>query len=109
MPNVLIYQENEPDIYNAIKDGALLENISFFPNTNNSNFEDDSITQNTRVSYPIDHIKNIAKPSLAKNPKNIFFLTADFGVLPASKLTRGQAMYHFISGYTAKAAGTEAA
>ena len=103
-------KENEPDIYNAIKDGALLENISFFPNTNTPNFEDDSITQNTRVSYPIDHIKNIAKPSLAKNPKNIFFLTADaFGVLPpVSKLTRGQAMYHFISGYTAKVAGTEA-
>ena len=102
-------KENEPDIYNAIKDGALLENISFFPNTNTPNFEDDSITQNTRVSYPIDHIKNIAKPSLAKNPKNIFFLTADaFGVLPpVSKLTRGQAMYHFISGYTAKVAGTE--
>ena len=62
------------------------------------------------LAIPIDHIKNIAKPSLAKNPKNIFFLTADaFGVLPpVSKLTRGQAMYHFISGYTAKVAGTEA-
>src|SRR5699024_851277 len=65
---------------------------------------------NTRVSYPIDHIKNIAKPSVGENPKNVFFLTADaFGVLPPiSKLTPAQAAYHFISGYTAKVAGTEA-
>ena len=102
--------EKEPDIFAAIKPGALLENISFFEGTNEPNYEDGSITQNTRVSYPIDHIENIAKPSLGKNPKNIFFLTADaFGVLPpVSKLTTGQAMYHFISGYTAKVAGTEA-
>jgi phosphoenolpyruvate carboxykinase (ATP) len=73
-------------------------------------FEDTSITQNTRVSYPIDHIENIQIPSIGKNPKNIFFLTADaFGVLPPiSKLTPSQAAYHFISGYTAKVAGTEA-
>ncbi|MBU46743.1 MAG: phosphoenolpyruvate carboxykinase (ATP) [Flavobacteriales bacterium] len=102
--------KKEPDIYAAIKPGALLENISFIDNTNQPNYEDDSITQNTRVSYPIYHIDNIAKPSLGRNPRNIFFLTADaFGVLPpVSKLTRGQAMYHFISGYTAKVAGTEA-
>lgn len=102
-------QEKEPDIYSAVKQGALLENISYYPNTNKVNYEDDSITQNTRVSYPIDFIKNITKPSFAKNPKNIFFLTADaFGVLPpVSKLTKGQAMFHFISGYTAKVAGTE--
>jgi phosphoenolpyruvate carboxykinase (ATP) len=102
--------EKEPDIFAAVKSGALLENISFFDNTNKPNYEDDSITQNTRVSYPIYHIDNIAKPSLGRNPRNIFFLTADaFGVLPpVSKLTRGQAMYHFISGYTAKVAGTEA-
>ena len=102
-------QEKEPDIYSAVKQGALLENISYYPNTNRVNYEDDSITQNTRVSYPIDFIKNITKPSFAKNPKNIFFLTADaFGVLPpVSKLTKGQAMFHFISGYTAKVAGTE--
>jgi len=102
--------EKEPDIFAAVKEGALLENISFFDNTNKPNYEDDSITQNTRVSYPIYHIDNIAKPSLGRNPRNIFFLTADaFGVLPpVSKLTRGQAMYHFISGYTAKVAGTEA-
>jgi phosphoenolpyruvate carboxykinase (ATP) len=87
-----------------------LENISFFEGTNEVNYEDTTITQNTRVSYPIHHIDKIAKPSLGKNPKNVFFLTADaFGVLPpVSKLTAGQAMYHFISGYTAKVAGTEA-
>jgi phosphoenolpyruvate carboxykinase (ATP) len=103
-------EEKEPDIFAAIKPGALLENISFFEGTNEPNYADGSITQNTRVSYPIYHIKNIANPSLGKNPKNIFFLTADaFGVLPpVSKLTTGQAMYHFISGYTAKVAGTEA-
>ena len=102
--------EKEPDIHAAVKEGALLENISFFPETNKPNYADGSITQNTRVSYPIEHIENIAIPSLGKNPKNIFFLTADaFGVLPpVSKLSAGQAMYHFISGYTAKVAGTEA-
>tara|TARA_Y100000991_G_scaffold160266_1_gene122475 strand:+ start:1142 stop:2743 length:1602 start_codon:yes stop_codon:yes gene_type:complete len=102
--------ENEPDIYAAIKKGALLENIEFFEGTNKVDYSNTNITQNTRVSYPIDFIKNIAIPSSGKNPKNIFFLTADaFGVLPPiSKLTKGQAMYHFISGYTAKVAGTEA-
>ena len=102
--------EKEPDIFAAVKKGALLENISYFKGTNTVNYEDTTITQNTRVSYPLEHIENIATPSLGKNPKNIFFLTADaFGVLPPlSKLTRGQAMYHFISGYTAKVAGTEA-
>ncbi|MGY8951254.1 MAG: phosphoenolpyruvate carboxykinase (ATP), partial [Flavobacteriales bacterium] len=103
-------EEKEPDIFAAVRTGALLENISFKEGTNNPNYEDGTITQNTRVSYPIEHINNIAVPSLAHNPKNIFFLTADaFGVLPpVSKLTRGQAMFHFISGYTAKVAGTEA-
>ena len=103
-------EDKEPDIFAAVKEGALLENISFFKGTNNPNYKDDTITQNTRVSYPIHYIDNIAVPSLAQNPKNIFFLTADaFGVLPpVSKLTRGQAMFHFISGYTAKVAGTEA-
>ncbi len=103
-------EENEPDIFRAIKKGALLENVILKEGTNEVDFDDVSITQNTRVSYPIHHIKNIQVPSLAKNPKNIFFLTADaFGVLPPiSKLTPGQAAYHFISGYTAKVAGTEA-
>ena len=103
-------EEKEPDIFAAVRTGALLENVSFKEGTNDPNYEDGTITQNTRVSYPIEHINNIAVPSLAHNPKNIFFLTADaFGVLPpVSKLTRGQAMFHFISGYTAKVAGTEA-
>jgi len=102
-------KENEPDIYNAIKPGAILENVIIDEN-GNVDFDDTSITQNTRVSYPIQHIDNIQVPSIGKNPKNIFFLTADaFGVLPpVSKLTPGQAAYHFISGYTAKVAGTEA-
>lgn len=102
--------ENEPDIYNAIKFGALLENINFYEGTTEVDFEDKSKTENTRVSYPIYHINNIATPSVGTIPNNIFFLTADaFGVLPPiSKLTPGQAMYQFISGYTAKVAGTEA-
>jgi len=102
-------EENEPDIYHAIKKGAILENVVLDEN-NNVDFADTSITQNTRVSYPIYHIDNIQEPSIGTNPKNIFFLTADaFGVLPPiSKLTPGQAAYHFISGYTAKVAGTEA-
>jgi len=101
--------EKEPEIYNAIKRGAILENV-ILDDKGAVDYEDTSITQNTRVSYPIYHIDNIQKPSIGKNPKNIFFLTADaFGVLPPiSKLTPGQAAYHFISGYTAKVAGTEA-
>ena len=103
-------KENEPDIFNAIRPGALLENVIFKKDSNEVDFTDTSITQNTRVSYPIYNIDNIQKPSLAKNPKNIFFLTADaFGVLPPiSRLLPNQAAYHFISGYTAKVAGTEA-
>ncbi len=102
-------EENEPDIYRAIKPGALLENVVLKEN-GDVDYMDKSITQNTRVSYPIYHIDNIQEPSFAGNPKNIFFLTCDaFGVLPpVSKLNPGQAAYHFISGYTAKVAGTEA-
>jgi phosphoenolpyruvate carboxykinase (ATP) len=102
-------EENEPDIYRAIKPGAILENVILKDN-GEVDFEKTDITQNTRVSYPIHHINNIQTPSIGENPKNIFFLTADaFGVLPPiSKLTPGQAAYHFISGYTAKVAGTEA-
>ena len=101
--------EKEPDIYSAIKSGALLENICFKNDTNEIDFSDGTKTENTRVSYPIYHINNIAKPSIGDAPKNIFFLTADaFGVLPpVSKLKPNQAMFHFISGYTAKVAGTE--
>jgi phosphoenolpyruvate carboxykinase (ATP) len=103
-------EENEPDIFRAIKKGAVLENVIFKQGTNEVDFDDVSITPNTRVSYPIYHIDNIQPGSIGKNPKNIFFLTADsFGILPPiSRLTPGQAAYHFISGYTAKVAGTEA-
>ena len=102
-------KSKETDIYNAIKKGAILENVVMDKN-GNVDFTDKSITPNTRVSYPIHHIQNIQPNSIGENPKNIFFLTADaFGVLPPiSKLTPGQAAYHFISGYTAKVAGTEA-
>lgn len=102
--------EGEPEIFGAIREGSLLENIVFKPGTNEVDFEDKSITENTRVSYPIDYIDNIAVPSLGKNPKNIFFLSFDaFGVLPPiAKLNPNQAAYLFISGYTSKVAGTEA-
>ena len=101
--------KTEPEIYNAIKHGAILENLVYKENSRMPDFESAEITQNTRVSYPIYHIENAATPSKGGHPKNIFFLTADaFGILPPiSKLTPGQAMYHFISGYTAKVAGTE--
>jgi len=102
-------KENEPDIFNAIKSGALLENV-IFSKDGKVDYKNTSITQNTRVSYPLNHIKNIKTSSVGGVPKNIFFLTADaFGVLPPiSKLTAAQAAYHFISGYTSKVAGTEA-
>ena len=102
-------QEKEPQIYDAIKYGAILENIGFVEGSSKPDYENVEITQNTRVSYPIYHIDNIVEPSIGGSPKNIFFLTADaFGVLPPiSKLTKEQAMYHFMSGYTAKVAGTE--
>jgi len=102
--------KGEPQIFGAIKPGALLENIAFKAGTNEVDYASTVITENTRVSYPIFHIDNIMEPSRGKNVKNIFFLTADaFGTLPPiSKLSKGQAMYYFISGYTAKVAGTEA-
>ena len=102
--------EKEPQIFKAIKFGALLENIECYEGTSTVDYDSISKTENTRVAYPINHIDNAVYPSIAKKPKNIFFLTCDaFGVLPPiSKLTPGQAMYWFLSGYTAKVAGTEA-
>ena len=102
-------QEKEPQIWDAIKFGSIVENTNFFEGTSTVDFENVEKTENTRVSYPIHHIDNIVENGYGKNPKNIFFLTCDaYGVLPPiSKLTAGQAMYHFISGYTAKVAGTE--
>ncbi len=106
---VNLTEEKEPQIFRAIKAGALVENTRFFPGTKKVNYDDISVTENTRVAYPINFIENAVEPSVGGIPKNIFFLTCDaFGVLPpVSKLTPGQAMYHFISGYTAKVAGTE--
>ena len=102
--------EKEPQIWDAIKFGSILENIVFKEGTTEVDFADGTKTENTRVSYPIDYIDNIVTPSMGGHPKNIFFLTCDaYGVLPPiSKLDAGQAMYWFISGYTAKVAGTEA-
>jgi len=101
--------EKEPEIFNAVKFGALLENINFYPGTRIPDYDNIEKTENTRVAYPIHHIENLAENSKGGAPKNIFFLTADaFGVLPpVSRLGVTQAMYHFISGYTAKVAGTE--
>jgi len=102
--------EKEPEIFNAIKPGALVENVTFFEGTNKIDFSSKKITENTRVSYPLHFISNALEPSIGKTPKNIFFLTADaYGILPPlSKLSTGQAMYQFVSGYTARVAGTEA-
>lgn len=101
--------EKEPQIFNAIRFGAIVENVEFIEGTTTVDYDNISKTENTRAAYPIHHIDNAVEPSVAGIPKNIFFLTCDaFGVLPPiSKLDAGQAMYHFISGYTAKVAGTE--
>jgi phosphoenolpyruvate carboxykinase (ATP) len=102
-------EENEPDIYHAIRRDALLENVVVDEN-GKVDFTSDAKTQNTRVSYPLYHIDNIVRPrSVGTHPKNIIFLTADaFGILPpVAKLTPAQAMYQYLSGYTAKVAGTE--
>ncbi len=102
-------KEKEPQIWEAVKPGALLENITFFEGSNVVNYADASVTENTRVAYPVHFIPNAKEQSYGGDPKNIFFLTADaFGILPPiSKLTTAQAMFQFISGYTAKVAGTE--
>jgi len=103
-------KENEPDIYNAIRRDALLENVVYDPSSGAIDFGSAAKTENTRVSYPIYHINNIVKPvSKAGHANKIIFLTADaFGVLPpVARLTREQTMYYFLTGYTAKVAGTE--
>ncbi|MDX1594366.1 MAG: phosphoenolpyruvate carboxykinase (ATP), partial [Gammaproteobacteria bacterium] len=102
-------REAEPDIYNAIRFGAVLENVVFDPQTREVNYGDNSITENTRCSYPVEFIDNAKIPGTGGIPSNVVFLTCDaFSVLPpVSRLDPAQAMYHFISGYTAKVAGTE--
>ena len=102
-------QEQEPEIFGAIRFGAILENTRFGEGTSHVDYANMLVTENTRTAYPINYIPNVAMPSIGSSPKNIFFLTADaFGILPPiSKLTVEQAMYHFIAGYTSKLAGTE--
>jgi len=106
---VNLSQEKEPQICDAVKFGTLVENIEFYEGTTTVDYDNISKTENTRAAYPINHIPNALEKSVGGIPKNIFFLTCDaYGVLPPiSKLDAGQAMYHFISGYTAKVAGTE--
>jgi phosphoenolpyruvate carboxykinase (ATP) len=102
-------REKEPQIYDAIRFGSVLENVILDEETREPNYYDNTLTENTRAAYPIQAIDNIVDPSIAGHPNTIIFLTADaFGVLPPiSKLSKEQAMYHFLSGYTSKLAGTE--
>lgn len=102
-------REKEPQIFDAIRFGSVLENVMMDENSRIPDYEDSTLTENTRAAYPLQAIDNIVDPSVAGHPNTIIFLTADaFGVLPPiSKLTKEQAMYHFLSGYTSKLAGTE--
>jgi hypothetical protein len=102
-------KEREPQIWSAIRRGAVLENVVLDKESKVPDYDDDSITENTRAAYPLDFIDNAVLPSVGGHPKNIFFLTADaFGVLPPiARLNAEQAMYRFLSGYTSKIAGTE--
>lgn len=102
-------KEAEPEIFNSIKFGSIVENASFAPGTRNINFADLSITPNARTSFPLSFLPNAHLPAVGPHPKNIIFLTCDTkGVLPPiSKLTKEQAIYQFLSGYTAKIGGTD--
>ncbi|MGI6161410.1 MAG: phosphoenolpyruvate carboxykinase (ATP) [Christensenellales bacterium] len=102
-------RENEPQIWDAIKFGALAENLVLDEKTGVPDYDDGSLTENTRVGYPVEFIPNAVIPGIGGHPKTVIFLTADaFGVLPPiAKLDKAQAMYHFVSGYTSKLAGTE--
>lgn len=106
---IKLSKESEPQIYNALKFGSVLENV-VLKSDRTPNYDDDSITENTRATYPITHIDNCVHDGVGSHPSNIFFLAADaFGIFPPiAKLNADQAMYHFLSGYTAKLAGTEA-
>lgn len=107
---IKLSKEGEPMIWDAIRFGSVLENVTLDPKTRLPDYDRAEFTENTRVTYPVDYIDNAVIPSMAGHPKNVVFLTADaFGVLPPiSKLTPEQAMYYFINGYTSKLAGTEA-
>lgn len=106
---IRLSQENEPQIWSAIRFGALLENVELDPDTRKLDYDSDRLTENTRAAYPLEFIPNSVASGMGNHPKTIIFLTADaFGVLPPiSRLTREQAMYHFLAGYTSKLAGTE--
>ena len=106
---ISLSEENEPQIWHALRDGAILENVVVDPATGIPDYDDGSLTENTRGAYPIDYIEGAVPEGVGGHPKNIVFLTCDaFGVMPPiSRLTPAQAMYHFLSGYTAKVAGTE--
>jgi phosphoenolpyruvate carboxykinase (ATP) len=106
---IKLSHETEPEIWNAIKFGSVLENVKIDADTREVDYDDDTLTENTRVAYPINYIDNALLSGVAGHPTTVVFLTADaFGVLPPiSKLTKEQAMYHFLSGYTSKLAGTE--
>jgi phosphoenolpyruvate carboxykinase (ATP) len=107
---IRLTRDKEPEIWDAIRFGSVLENVVIQPETHIPNYDDESITENTRAAYPIEYIDNAQIPGVGGHPKHVLFLTADaFGVLPpVSRLNPEQAMYHFLSGYTAKVAGTEA-
>ncbi len=107
---IRLSKENEPQIWNAIRWGSVLENVALDLKTRLLDFDDDSLTENTRAAYPLTFIDDAVIPSVGDHPRNIFFLTCDaFGVLPPiARLSPAQAMYHYLSGYTAKVAGTEA-
>jgi phosphoenolpyruvate carboxykinase (ATP) len=103
-------EEKEPQIFHAIRFGSVLENVVLSPRTGDPDYQDIRYTENTRAAYPVEFIKDALIPGVAGHPRNVVFLAADaFGVLPPiAKLSPDQAMYHFLSGYTAKLAGTEA-
>ncbi len=107
---IRLSKDNEPQIWNALRFGSVLENVILDPETHEPDYDDDRLTENTRAAYPVDFIDNAVIPGVGGHPKNVLFLTADaFGVLPPiSRLSNDQAMFHFLSGYTAKVAGTEA-
>jgi phosphoenolpyruvate carboxykinase (ATP) len=107
---IKLSRTGEPQIWSAIRFGSILENVVLDPQTRVPNYDDASLTENTRAAYPLDHIDNIEPSACAGHPRHLLFLACDaFGVLPPlAKLTPAQAQYHFLSGYTAKVAGTEA-
>lgn len=107
---IRLSRDSEPQIWNAVRFGAVLENVVLDPETREPDYDDGSLTENTRAAYPVEFIDNAVIPGRGGHPRNVVFLTADaFGVLPPiSRLSAAQAMYHFLSGYTAKVAGTEA-